>query len=112
MKMPVRGVRRRYLAVIYRAEKPLEGSQLFKAIQAQLVKIFGEYTASRAQLRLIHFDDALLIVRCSHFYLHHVRAAVSSTRRAGDVRVIAEPILVSGTIRTLREKLKSLLEGA
>ncbi|MCD6410217.1 MAG: Rpp14/Pop5 family protein [Candidatus Verstraetearchaeota archaeon] len=110
--MPVRGIRRRYLAVLYKAEKPLQGSLLFKAIQAQLTKLFGEYTASRAQLRLIHVDNSVLVIRCSHLFLQHVRSAIASTRRVEEAAVVAEPILVSGTIRTLREKLKSLLEGA
>lgn len=82
-----------------------------ETIWAAFLRLFGEYGASKVGLTLIEYyaEKRLAIIRVAHAEVEKVRAALASI-----TKIVAEPaavhvLTVSGTLRALHDKIKSLL---
>lgn len=101
--------KRRYLALITVGEQPPSEEAVLDAVQASVHRLFGEYGASKANLRLIKNrpEKEQVVVCCSHKALEQVRAAIASTTvidgKAGAIHVLG----VSGTLRALSKKTET-----
>jgi RNase P/RNase MRP subunit POP5 len=100
--------KRRYLALKVVGEQPPTEQVVLDAVQASLHRLFGEYGASKANLKLVKRPEkGQIVIRCSHRALEQVRAAIASTTvidgKAGAIHVAG----VSGTLKALSEKTGS-----
>lgn len=82
-----------------------EGAVL-DAVQDSVCKLFGEYGASKANIRLIKGPrkKGQVVIRCSHIMLEKVRAAVASILEVDGKPVAIHVLGVSGTLRALANK--------
>ena len=104
----LRNGRRRYLALKLDAQATLNSREIMDAIWHALLKLYGEYGASRTPLNLIKHDvdGKIIILRTGHTTVETVRAALASITEVEGKPVSIYVLRVSGTIRTLRKKMK------
>ena len=98
--------RRRYLALEVQSEEPLNGRTVMDAVEASVQRLFGEYGASQANLKLMKYipQKSQLVIRCSHKALEKVRAAIASTIEINGKTAAIHVVGVSGTLRALSKK--------
>ena len=99
--------RRRYLALKVQSEQPLDGKTVMDAVHASVHRLFGEYGASRANLKMIDYNPQTdhLVIRCSHKALEEVRAAIASTIEIDGKAAAVHVFGVSGTLKALSKKI-------
>ena len=100
-------MRRRYIGVRIESQGELEGRGLAAALFGSLVKLFGEYGASLADLRLVdyHPDSRCAIFRCNHKAVEMVRASIAALKDVDGEKTALRVIYVSGTLKALRKRL-------
>ena len=102
--------KRRYLALEVVSEQPLNEQIVLDAVQASVHRLFGEYGASKANLKLTKNlpEKRQFVIRCSHKALEQVRAAIASTTtingKTGAIHVLG----VSGTLKALSKKTQNI----
>ena len=98
--------KRRYLALKAVTEKPVNEQTLLDAVHASVLRLFGEYGASKANIKLIKytFDNSQMVIRCSHTMLDKVRAAIASTIMVDGKPAAIHVMGVSGTLKALSKK--------
>ena len=98
--------KRRYLALKVECEQPLDERAVFDAVQASVHRLFGEYGASQAKIKMIKYlpKKRQLVIRCSHTTLEKVRAAIASTIEVNGENTTIHVLGVSGTLRALSKK--------
>jgi RNase P/RNase MRP subunit POP5 len=106
-------VRRRYVAIRIEGNQTLNERAVYDAVWASLVRLFGEYGASQAELFLVECkpDIKQAIFRCSHRALEMVKASMAATTEVADEKAAFQVIRVSGTLKSLRTKLTSRHKG-
>jgi len=99
--------RRRYLGLKIDCDETFDSREFMSAVWDAVLRLYGEYGASRAGLALIDYDAAkkLVILRTSHTTVRMVRAALASITKVQDRPVAVHVLAVSGTIRALSEKM-------
>ena len=99
-------VRRRYLTLKVVSEQPVNERDVMDAVWNAVLKLFGEYGASQANLSLMEADPQrnFVVVRCSHTALEMVRASIASITEINGKPAVIRVIGVSGTLRALRKK--------
>lgn len=100
-------VRRRYLALEIECDGLLDSREFLDAVWGAVLRLYGEYGASRVGLSLIDFDveGKFAVVRVAHTGVDMVRTALASITRIGDKPVAVHVVRVSGTIRSLYKKV-------
>ena len=98
--------KRRYLALKVANEQPLDERVVMDAVQTSILRLFGEYGASQANLKRIKYlpEKQQLVIRCSHTMLDKVRAAIASTIMIDEKPAAIHVIGVSGTLKALSKK--------
>jgi len=98
--------RRRYLSLEVVSEQLLNEQILLDAVQASVHRLFGEYGASKANLKLIKtiLEKRQFVICCSHIMLEYVRAAIASTTEINGKAAAIHVLGVSGTLRALSKK--------
>lgn len=84
-----------------------------RAIFDSLLKLFGQYGASKADLRFLGYDERerMAVVRCNHDAVPIVRTAVASIERIAESPVIVRIIGVSGTMKALKRKKVAMADS-
>ena len=87
-------------------EQPLDERVVMDAVQTSILRLFGEYGASQANLKRIKYlpEKQQLVIRCSHTMLDKVRAAIASTIMIDEKPAAIHVIGVSGTLKALSKK--------
>jgi len=100
-------VRRRYLALEIDCGGLLGSGEFLDAVWGAVLRLYGEYGASRVGLSLIDFDveGRFAVVRVAHTGVGMVRTALASITRVGDKPVAVHVVRVSGTIKSLYKKV-------
>jgi len=100
-------MRRRYLALKIDCDETFGSREFMSAVWDAVLRLYGEYGASRTGLALIDYDaeKRLVILRTVHTTVDMVRAALASITRIHDGPVAVHVLAVSGTIRALSEKM-------
>jgi len=100
--------KRRYLALEIGCEEPIDSGELMDAVWNAVMKLYGEYGASRAGLSMIDYDAErrFLVIRTAHTAVEMVRTALASITRIGNKPVAIHVLAVSGTIKALYKKIK------
>ena len=103
--------KRRYLALKVETEQPISEQEVFSAVQESVIKLFGEYGASKANIKYIKYiqENGQFVFRCSHVMLDNVRAAITSIISLNGKNVAFHVVNVSGTLMGLAKKQKSLI---
>ena len=99
--------KRRYLALeVVNEQQPFDERTVLDAVKASIRRLFGEYGASKAEIRLIKGipEKRRLIIRCSHLMLEKVRASVASTVEVDGKAAAVHVVGVSGTLKALAKK--------
>jgi RNase P/RNase MRP subunit POP5 len=99
--------RRRYLALNVLSERPFDEREVLDAVQDSVLRLFGEYGASKADIKLIKRvpKKRQLVLRCSHLMLEKVRAAIASTVEMDGKAVAVHVVGISGTLKALSKKV-------
>jgi RNase P/RNase MRP subunit POP5 len=100
--------RARYLALIIDSEGMFGSREFMSAVWDGVLRLYGEYGASRTGLALIDYDveKKLAILRTVHTAVDMVRAALASITKIRDKPVVVHVLAVSGTIKALSEKIR------
>ena len=98
--------KRRYLALEVEGGQPLTEQVVLDAVYASVLRLFGEYGASKTGLRMVKYvpEKRQFVLRCSHRMLEHVRAAVVSVACVDGETVAFHVVGVSGTLKALSKK--------
>ena len=87
-------------------EQTLNEQTVMDAVQASVHRLFGEYGASKANLKLVKTipEKRQFVIRCSHKALEQVRAAIASTTMINGKNAAIHVLGVSGTLKALSKK--------
>ena len=101
--------KRRYFALEVVSEQTLNEQTVLDAVQASVHRLFGEYGASQANLKLIKNlpEKRQFVIRCSHKALERVRAAIASTTAINGKNAAIHVLSVSGTLKALAKKTQN-----
>jgi len=107
-----RRLRRRYIAVKVEGGYVPDAKDLSDAIWTSLLRLFGEYGASKAELSLIDYNPETrrAILRCSHSALEMVKASIVAVTEVGNEKAALHILLVSGTLKALRRRMEGFTE--
>jgi len=99
-------IRRRYLALEIDSGELFDSREFMDAVWSAVLKLYGEYGASRAGLTLIDYDmeKRFAVIRTVHTAVDMVRTALASMTRIGNKPVAIHILRVSGTIKSLYKK--------
>jgi RNase P/RNase MRP subunit POP5 len=101
-------VKRRYLALKIDSKANLNSKDLMDTIWEALLRLFGEYGASKTSLTLIDYcaEKRFAIIRVAHTEVDKIRAALASITKIATEPAAIHVLAVSGTLRALRKKIK------
>jgi RNase P/RNase MRP subunit POP5 len=104
----LKAVRRRYLALEIDAPESFGPKELMDAIWGSVLKLYGEYGASRTGLVLIdcNAEKGFAVIRTVHTAVEMVRTALASLTSIANKPAAVHVLRVSGTIKALYEKSK------
>lgn len=99
-------MRRRYLNLKIVSEHVVNEKDVIDAIWSAILKLFGEYGASQANLALIEYDPqkSYAVVRCLHKALEMVKASIASMTEISGKPAVVHIVRVSGTLKALHKK--------
>ena len=100
-------VRKRYLALRVSTEQPVNQRNVMNAVCDAVLRLFGEYGASQANLTLIEYNPQrnYAVIRCSHKALEKVRASIASITEIDEIPARFHVLGVSGTLRALHSRI-------
>ena len=103
----LKSVRRRYLALEIDGDGFVDSRKFLDAVWDAVLKLYGEYGASRVGLALIDYDveKRFAVIRTVHSAVDMVRTALASMTRIGNKPVAIHVVRVSGTIKSLYKKV-------
>jgi RNase P/RNase MRP subunit POP5 len=106
-KYVIKREKRRYLALQVITDFPINKRIILENIQISISKLFGEYGNSKANIKLIKYfpEKKQIIIRCSHFMLIKVRAAIASILAFDNKPAVVHVIDISGTLKALTKKI-------
>jgi ribonuclease P/MRP protein subunit POP5 len=98
--------KRRYLALEVAGEQPVDEHVVLDTVQASVMRLFGEYGASKTNLRLITYipEKRQVVICCSHTMLDKVRASIASIMEINGRTAAVHVVGVSGTLKALSKK--------
>jgi len=99
-------MKRRYLALEIDCDGTFSAHEFMDAVWGAVLKLYGEYGASRTGLTLINYnlEKKFAVVRATHTAVDMVRTALASMTRIGNKPAAIHVVRVSGTIRSLYKK--------
>jgi len=102
-------MRRRYLLLKIESLQEIDEKDFRNAVWDAVLRLFGEYGASKTGIALIDYDVAkkYAIIRCAHTEVDMVRASLASITEINAKPVATYVLGVSGTLKSLRRKFFS-----
>lgn len=102
----VKAVRRRYMIVEVLSDAQVSKHEFTKSMFDSLLTLYGEYGASKTELRLLDYDrrKKQALISCLHKAVPTVHSALTSIRDMAGNRAIVRVLRVSGTIKSLKRK--------
>ena len=106
--MPVRSTRRRYLWLNINTSALLTSDNLNDLLERKIIFLYGVIGDVKIGYRLIEFnpEEKNAIIRCNHDKLNDMRATIAQISKFDGNPIRIDVILVSGTIKSLRNKMK------
>jgi RNase P/RNase MRP subunit POP5 len=101
-------IKRRYLALQVDADGAPAPKEFMEAVWGAVTKLYGEYGASLTGLTLIDYDaeKKTAVLRVALAAVGMVRASLASILSIANGETVVHVVAVSGTIKSLREKLE------
>lgn len=101
-------MKRRYLALQIDSIENFTHKEFMDAVWNTVLKLYGEYGASRTGLALIDYDveKKFAIIRVVHTAVDMVRAALASIINIENKPAAVHVLTVSGTIKALCKRIK------
>lgn len=98
--------KRRYLALKIENDFPLDKKLAINIILDSVLRFFGEYGASKANIKLIKIfpEKKEVVIRCSHIMVEKVRAAIASIISINGKPATIHVKNISGTLKALYKK--------
>lgn len=98
--------KRRYLALEVAGDQPVDERAVLDAVHASVIRLFGEYGASKTNLKLIKYipEKRQVVIRCSHIMQEKVRAAIASIMELNGKTAAVHVVGVSGTLKALAKR--------
>jgi RNase P/RNase MRP subunit POP5 len=105
--MPVRNVRRRYLAFHLNSEIEISVEKLYSMLKENISNLYGIKGLVDANLKLIEYesDSKTGILRCNHDFLRQLRTAIVFIKKIDSKPVSINITRTSGTIKSLKKKI-------
>jgi len=106
-------MRRRYIALKIDSGEKFEQKEFFDALWNAVIRLFGEYGASKTGLALISYnmEEGFAIIRVAHIEVEKVRAAIASITEVAAKPVAIHVLAVSGTLKALHRKFEAAIRG-
>lgn len=103
-------IRRRYLALKIDSDQRFNQKEFMDAVWEAILKLYGEYGASRMNLALIDYDTekGLAITRVTHTEIEKFRAAIASITEIAAKPAAVHVLRISGTLKALQRNAKRL----
>jgi RNase P/RNase MRP subunit POP5 len=101
--------RRRYLALKTESAENFESKEFLEALWSAILRLYGEYGASKIGLTMISYDaeNGIAIIRVAHTGIEKVRVAVASITEIMAKPVAIHILAVSGTLKALHKKIRA-----
>ena len=101
-------VKRRYLALGIESEGVFDSKVFMDTVWSAVVKLYGEYGASRTGLTLIDYDGerGFAVVRVLLSAVPMVRASLASITNVAGKPVAVHVVMMSGTLKALHKRLE------
>jgi ribonuclease P/MRP protein subunit POP5 len=98
--------KRRYLLLKIESDLPIEKKLIFNIVQDSVLRFFGEYGASKANLKVIKVlpEKKEAVIRSSHIMVEKVRASIASITSINGKPATIHVENISGTIKALFKK--------
>ena len=84
---------------------------LYHAIHKAVTSLWGDEGSSRIQVAVMYGEPEFCIIRCRRGCEQKLGIAITMVRFLNDQPVSLRSLAVSGTIRSLREKIEALRKG-
>ena len=109
VRPPTLREKRRYLlAKIEPCGMPVEGKDLYYAIHEAATSLWGDVVVAAMQPAVIAIEDGYAILRCRRGTEREYAISLSTVTGCRDTRIALRIIATSGTIDTLRDRIKDL----
>ncbi len=100
---------RRYLLVaVMPAYSEMDAKQVYYAILEAMSSLWGDALAAEAQMGVISCEDGYAIIRCRRGRERRVETALATITKVNGHHIALHATMTSGTIRSLKEKMKGL----
>jgi RNase P/RNase MRP subunit POP5 len=101
-------VKRRYLALQVDADGAPAPKEFMDTVWNAVTKLYGEYGASLTGLTLIDYnaEKKTVVIRVALAAVGMVRTSLASITSIGNGEATVHVVAVSGTIKSLREKVE------
>jgi len=102
-------VKRRYLALEVESDGVFDSKSFMDTVWGAVVRLYGEYGASRTGLTLIDYDGerGFAVVRVLLSAVPMVRASLASITNVAGKPVAVHVVMMSGTLKALHKSLKN-----
>lgn len=98
--------RNRYVAFELISEKKVDKEEFLKSLWNSMLSLFGEFEGE--VFKLIHFENNIGILMCSHRNLNKLKIALTLINRVDDCETLPLILGVSGTIKGCNKYLEVL----
>lgn len=110
VRPPTLREKRRYiLARIDPAGTPVESKDLYYAVYEAVVSLFGDVAAAAMQPSVLAIEKGYAILRCRRGAEREFAIALSTFSACRDCTLALRVLAVSGTIESLRERIRTLV---
>ncbi|MFX0097613.1 MAG: Rpp14/Pop5 family protein [Candidatus Hodarchaeota archaeon] len=98
--------RRRYIAFDLLSEGEITKNMLIRTIANEIMRVYGEYGASKAQFWLSYYEEKSKrgIIQCSHKTVDLIRVPLATITNIEKTPVLIHVLGISGTIKTAKDK--------
>ena len=109
VRPPTLREKRRYLlARIEPCGMPVDGKDLYYAIHESVTTLWGDVVTAAMQPAVISIEDGHAILRCRRGTERECAIALSTLFTCRDCQIVLRVIATSGTIESLRDRIKSM----
>ena len=84
-----------------------DGKAVYYAVYDAVSSLFGDNGAAEIGMSVVHTEGNWAIIRCTRGTEKKLQAAISTVCSIGDMPCAIRPVLTSGPILTLKEKIRA-----
>jgi len=103
-------MKKRYIALKIESTQEITYTEVKRGLWNAVMTLFGEYGASKTALKIIKYDwiKKIVILRITNTSMDMMRAAICSITTLNNVPVVFHVSTVSGTLKSLNQKIENL----